>query len=75
MPMSSENAAVQQDQPANESRSIAQRIWRILRGARLVVPLVIPGVILGISILVLASSIANGFEDNLDLELDFLRPP
>ncbi len=40
----------------------------------MVVPLVIPGVILGISILVLASSIANGFEDNLDLELDFLRP-
>ncbi len=40
----------------------------------MVVPLVIPGVILGISILVLASSIANGVEDALDLELDFLRP-
>jgi len=38
------------------------------------VPLVIPGVILGISILLLASSIANGLEDSMALELDFLRP-
>ena len=40
----------------------------------MIVPLVIPGVILGISILVLASSLANGLEDNYDLELEFLRP-
>lgn len=40
----------------------------------MIVPLVIPGVILGISILVLASSVANGLEDNFDLELEFLRP-
>ena len=40
----------------------------------MVVPLVIPGVILGISILVLASSIANGVEDSFGYELDFLRP-
>ncbi|MCG8611130.1 MAG: ABC transporter permease [Pseudomonadales bacterium] len=37
-------------------------------------PLVIPGVILGVSILIFSSSIANGFEDHYDLELDFLRP-
>ncbi len=40
----------------------------------MVVPLVIPGVILGISILLLASSIANGVEETLSLDLDFLRP-
>ena len=40
----------------------------------MIVPLVIPGVILGISILVLASSVANGLEDRYDLELEFLRP-
>lgn len=40
----------------------------------MIVPLVIPGVILGISILVFASMIANGVEDTLDLEWDFLRP-
>jgi spermidine/putrescine transport system permease protein len=40
----------------------------------MVIPLVIPGVILGISILVFASSIANTLEDRLDLELTFLRP-
>lgn len=40
----------------------------------MVVPLVIPGVILGISILLLASSIANGLEETMSLELDFLRP-
>jgi spermidine/putrescine transport system permease protein len=40
----------------------------------MVVPLVIPGVILGISILLVASTIANGAEATLSLELDFLRP-
>lgn len=40
----------------------------------MIVPLVIPGVILGISILVFASMIANGVEDTLNLEWDFLRP-
>lgn len=40
----------------------------------MVVPLVIPGVILGISILVLASDTANHLEDVYDLELEFLRP-
>jgi len=37
-------------------------------------PLVIPGVILGISILAFASRIANGLEDALDTDLDFMRP-
>ncbi|MDN3722490.1 ABC transporter permease subunit [Roseibium salinum] len=37
-------------------------------------PLVIPGVILGISILVLASDTANYMENRFDLELEFLRP-
>jgi spermidine/putrescine transport system permease protein len=37
-------------------------------------PLVIPGVILGISILALASRIANFADDTWGLELDFLRP-
>lgn len=40
----------------------------------MVLPLVIPGVILGISILVMASNIANGAEDTLNLDLEFLRP-
>ncbi|HMB77687.1 MAG TPA: ABC transporter permease [Kiloniellaceae bacterium] len=40
----------------------------------MVIPLVIPGVILGISILVLASNLANGLEDAFGLELEFLRP-
>ncbi|MEP0234834.1 ABC transporter permease [Roseibium sp.] len=40
----------------------------------MVIPLVIPGVILGISILVLASDTANYFENSFDMELDFLRP-
>ncbi len=40
----------------------------------MVLPLVIPGVILGISILLLASSIANGVEAALSLDIDFLRP-
>lgn len=37
-------------------------------------PLVIPGVILGISILVFSNAIANGIEDSLGWELEFLRP-
>ena len=37
-------------------------------------PLVIPGVILGISILAFASRIAEFAEDSFGLELDFLRP-
>jgi spermidine/putrescine transport system permease protein len=37
-------------------------------------PLVIPGVILGISILVFSSSIANGVEDRFGIELEALRP-
>ena len=37
-------------------------------------PLVIPGVILGISILAFASRIANLFDDLWGLELEFLRP-
>jgi len=40
----------------------------------MVVPLVIPGVILGISILVFASTIANGLEDSLGLDMTPLRP-
>ncbi|MEM9231799.1 MAG: ABC transporter permease [Pseudomonadota bacterium] len=40
----------------------------------MVVPLVIPGVILGISILVLASTVANGVEDTFNYEIEFLRP-
>lgn len=40
----------------------------------MIIPLVIPGVILGISILVLASSIVNGVEASWGYELDILRP-
>ncbi|HUO80287.1 MAG TPA: ABC transporter permease [Steroidobacteraceae bacterium] len=40
----------------------------------MLVPLVIPGVILGISILAFASRIAEFVEDVAGLELDFLRP-
>lgn len=40
----------------------------------MILPLVIPGVILGISILVMASNIANGIEDRFNYELEFLRP-
>lgn len=39
-----------------------------------VIPLVIPGVILGISILVFASMMANGAEQAFGVDLDFLRP-
>lgn len=37
-------------------------------------PLVIPGVILGISILVFSNFIANGVEETLGWDLEFLRP-
>ncbi len=40
----------------------------------MVIPLVIPGVILGISILVFASMLANGAERMLGLDLSLLRP-
>ena len=40
----------------------------------MLVPLVIPGVILGISILAFASRIADVFSDVFDWEVDFLRP-
>lgn len=40
----------------------------------MVLPLVIPGVILGISILALASNVANGVEESFNIELEFLRP-
>lgn len=40
----------------------------------MIVPLVIPGVILGISILVLASSIANSVEETLGYDWSLLRP-
>lgn len=40
----------------------------------MVLPLVIPGVILGISILVLASTVANGVESGTGVELELLRP-
>lgn len=40
----------------------------------MIVPLVIPGVILGISILVLASNVANSTSDRFGVELDLLRP-
>ncbi|MCL6272059.1 ABC transporter permease subunit [Sansalvadorimonas sp. 2012CJ34-2] len=40
----------------------------------MLVPLVIPGVILGISILAFGSNIANGVEDNWGIDLEFLRP-
>ncbi len=40
----------------------------------MIVPLVIPGVILGISILVLASSVANGVEESFGYDWSLLRP-
>ncbi|MDZ7602501.1 MAG: ABC transporter permease [Hoeflea sp.] len=40
----------------------------------MVLPLVIPGVILGISILLLASNVANSAENAFSLDLRFLRP-
>src|SRR3546814_6902026 len=40
----------------------------------MIIPLVIPGVILGISILVFASMIANGIDAAFGIDLGFLRP-
>ncbi|WP_420548002.1 ABC transporter permease [Curvivirga sp.] len=40
----------------------------------MLLPLVIPGVILGISILVFSNTLANGIEDSLNWDLEFLRP-
>ncbi|TCD15401.1 ABC transporter permease [Oricola cellulosilytica] len=40
----------------------------------MIVPLVIPGVILGISILVFASIVANGVEETMSWDWDMLRP-
>ncbi len=40
----------------------------------MIMPLVIPGVIIGISILVFASGVANNAEDVLGLRIDTLRP-
>jgi spermidine/putrescine transport system permease protein len=40
----------------------------------MIVPLVIPGVILGISVLVLASTIANGVEERFGYDWSLLRP-
>jgi len=40
----------------------------------MLLPLVIPGVILGISILISSNSMANYFDEAFNLELEFLRP-
>ncbi len=40
----------------------------------MIIPLVIPGVILGVSILVFASDSANFFETNFNIEISALRP-
>jgi spermidine/putrescine transport system permease protein len=40
----------------------------------MLIPLVVPGVILGISLLVFFSGIANYFSDHWQIELDWLRP-
>lgn len=40
----------------------------------MLLPLVVPGVILGISILVFSSTIANALESNFGIDLEFLRP-
>jgi len=40
----------------------------------MLLPLVVPGVILGISILVFSSTIANGLENTFGLDVGFLRP-
>lgn len=47
---------------------------KALLATLMLVPLVIPGVILGISILAFASNLANLAESRLGLELDWLRP-
>jgi spermidine/putrescine transport system permease protein len=52
-----------------------RRFWgKAVLSIAMLWPLVIPGVILGISILAFASRIANGLEDLLDTDLDFMRP-
>jgi spermidine/putrescine transport system permease protein len=40
----------------------------------MLLPLVVPGVILGISILVFSSTIANGLENSFGIDIGFLRP-
>lgn len=40
----------------------------------MLLPLVVPGIVLGISILVFSSRLANGLEDGTGLELEMLRP-
>ncbi|MEH6834996.1 MULTISPECIES: ABC transporter permease [Falsihalocynthiibacter] len=40
----------------------------------MLLPLVIPGIVLGISILVFSSTLANGIEDNLGMDIEALRP-
>jgi len=40
----------------------------------MLLPLVIPGIVLGISILVFSSTAANGFEDGLGWDIEALRP-
>lgn len=40
----------------------------------MLLPLVVPGIILGISILVFSNTVANGVEDLLGWDLEFLRP-
>jgi spermidine/putrescine transport system permease protein len=47
---------------------------RTLLGMMMLWPLVIPGVVLGISILAFFSRLANALEDWLQTDLDFLRP-
>jgi spermidine/putrescine transport system permease protein len=51
------------------------RFWgKQVLSVMMLAPLVIPGVILGISILAFASRIAEFADDTFGLELDFLRP-
>ncbi len=40
----------------------------------LLLPLVIPGVILGVSILLMSSTIANGIEDTIGWDIEWMRP-
>ncbi|MGC9370429.1 MAG: ABC transporter permease [Paracoccaceae bacterium] len=40
----------------------------------MLLPLVIPGIVLGISILVFSSTLANGFEDGIGWDIEALRP-
>ncbi|MDE0588635.1 ABC transporter permease [Halocynthiibacter sp. C4] len=40
----------------------------------MLLPLVIPGIVLGISILVFSSTVANGVEDSLNYDIEALRP-